>query len=116
MRTLVLKRCSPDVWETVGVVGSCGANVEDNGDAVACIGASKYKQYGGNGCTQVQRSGNLVARKHNEQRGKKCKGANLCDACVPLVLKPCSPAEVGAIGVGMGALETGGKVGGFLYR
>jgi hypothetical protein len=49
---VVLKRCSPDVWETVGVVGSCGADVEDNGDAVACIGASKYKQYGGNGCTQ----------------------------------------------------------------
>jgi hypothetical protein len=39
---LVLKRCAPEVWGTVGVIGGAGA--EDNGDAVANKGASKCKR------------------------------------------------------------------------
>jgi hypothetical protein len=70
-RAETLLHCSPNVW---GTVGSCGAGVEDKGDAVACIGASKYKQYSGNGCAAVQTKenrGSLYTREHNEERSKK---------------------------------------------
>jgi hypothetical protein len=70
-RAETLLHCSPNVW---GTVGSCGAGVDDKGDAVDCIGASIYKQHSGNGCAAVQTKeirGSLYTREHNEERSKK---------------------------------------------
>jgi hypothetical protein len=69
---LALKRFSPNVCGAVGVVGSCGAGVEDSGDAVACTGASKYKQYSGN-VPPSKRKGSVVVWSRGSTTKKKAR-------------------------------------------